>query len=205
MINEVFVYDGKPIGLPLGFSVFCDLDGTLVDTDYANYLAYRRAVIKVTRGMYDVEFSNERLNRESLEKRLPSLTATQLELITSLKSEYFNRCLSETRLNTELADLITSHYGKNPIILVTCCREMRAVEVLKHHKLLECFTRMICREVLLLGKSSNKYENAITLMGASREAILIFEDDDIGIEQAIIAGVPTGNVYRVCNKGGRML
>lgn len=31
------------------FIVFCDMDGTLVDTDYANYLSYRRAVIEATR------------------------------------------------------------------------------------------------------------------------------------------------------------
>lgn len=103
MINEFNFDDRKSIDLPLGFSMFCDLDGTLVDTDYANYLSYRRALIEVTSGMYDVDFRNERLNRESLKRRLPSLTDAQLELITSLKSWYFKGFLSETRLNTELA------------------------------------------------------------------------------------------------------
>lgn len=74
------------------------------------------------------------------------------------------------------------------------------MEVLRHHELLECFTRIICREALLLGGSSNKYEHAITLMGVSREAILIFEDENIGIEQAIIAGVPSGNIYKVFSR-----
>jgi beta-phosphoglucomutase-like phosphatase (HAD superfamily) len=200
MINEFNFDDRKSIDLPLGFSMFCDLDGTLVDTDYANYLSYRRALIEVTSGMYDVDFRNERLNRESLKRRLPSLTDAQLELITSLKSWYFKGFLSETRLNTELAELITSYHGKNQMVLVTYCREMRAMEVLRHHELLECFTRIICREALLLGGSSNKYEHAITLMGVSREAILIFEDENIGIEQAIIAGVPSGNIYKVFSR-----
>ncbi len=199
MINEFNYNDGKLIDLPLGFSVFCDLDGTLVDTDYANYLSYRRAVIEETRGMYDVAFSNERLNRESLKKRFPSLTATQLERITSLKSEFFNGFISETRLNTELADLIISHHRKNPIILVTCCREMRAVEVLKHYELLKYFTQMICREDFLLGRLSNKYEHAITILEASREAILVFENDNICIEQALASGVPSRNIYKVCS------
>jgi beta-phosphoglucomutase len=199
MINEFSFNDGKFIDLPLGLSVFCDLDGTLVDTDYANYLSYRRAVLEATSGIYDVGFSNERLNRESLKKRLPLLTAAQLELITSLKSQYFRGFLSETCLNTKLAALITSHSGKNPMILVTCCQEMRAVEVLTYHELLDCFTQLICREALLLGGSLNKYENAITLTGLSREAVLIFENDNIGIEQAIVAGVPSGNIYRVCS------
>jgi len=202
MINEFRLVDGKFIDLPLGFSVFCDLDGTLVDTDYANYLSYRKAVLEATSGIYDIDFSNERLNRESLKKRLPSLTAAQLKLITSLKSEYFNGFLPVTCLNTDLADLITNYRGISPMILVTYCREIRAAEVLKHHELLECFNRLICREALLLGGSSNKYENAITLMGLNREAILVFEDDNIGIEQAIIAGVPSGNIYRVCSRLG---
>jgi len=47
-----------PLIYPLGFFVFCDLDGALVDTDYANYLSYRRAVIESTSGTYDVNFSN---------------------------------------------------------------------------------------------------------------------------------------------------
>jgi len=200
VINEFHPNDWKFIGFPLGFSVFCDLDGTLVDTDYANYLSYREAVKEATSGMYDVDFCSERLNRESLKKRLPSLTDAQLELIASLKAEYFKEFLSETRLNTKLADLIICHHDKNPMVLVTCCREMRAVEVLKYHELLEYFPRMICREALVVGGSSNKYENAITLTGVSREAVLIFEADNIGIEQAIIAGVPSGNIYSVCVK-----
>lgn len=58
MINEFNFDDGNSIDLPLGFFVFCDLDGALVDTDYANYLSYRRAVIESTSGTYDVNFSN---------------------------------------------------------------------------------------------------------------------------------------------------
>jgi hypothetical protein len=176
----------------------------LVDTDYANYLSYRRAVIEATRGTHDVEFTDERLNRESLKTRLPSLTAAQLEVITSLKTKYFTEFLSETQLNTALAHLITKHRCRNTIVLVTYCREKRAVEVLKHHKLLECFTRLICWEALPQGGSSNKYESAIRLMGASQEAVLVFENDNIGVEQAALAGVPRWNIYRVAPGLGEM-
>jgi len=204
MINEFQSGDGAAIEIPPGFSIFCDMDGTLVDTDYANYLSYRRAVIEATRGTHDVEFTDERLNRESLKTRLPSLTAAQLEVIASLKAEYFTEFLSETRLNTELAHLITKHRGKNTIVLVTCCREKRAMEVLKHYKLLGCFTRLICWEALPQGGSSNKYEIAISLMGASQEAILVFENDNTGAEQAALAGVPRSNIYRVVPGLGEM-
>lgn len=204
MINEFQSGDGASIKVPPGFSVFCDMDGTLVDTDYANYLSYRRAVIEATRGTHDVEFTDERLNRESLKKRLPSLTAAQLEVIVSLKTEYFTEFLSNTRLNTALAHFITEHRSKNTIVLVTCCREKRAVEVLKHHKMLECFTRLICWEALPQGGSLNKYESAISLMGASQEAVLIFENDNTGIVEAVLAGVPRSNIYRVVPALGEM-
>lgn len=100
MISEFKSVDIAAIGIPSGFTVFYDMDGTLVDTDFANYLSYRRAVIEATRGMHDVDFTDERLNRENLKRRLPSLTTSQLEIIAALKAEYFTGFISETILNT---------------------------------------------------------------------------------------------------------
>ena len=197
MIGEFKFDDSAAIDIPIGFSVFCDMDGTLVDTDYANYLSYRRAVIEATCGTHDVDFTDDRLNRESLKKRFPSLTTSQLEIIAALKAEYFMDFVSETRLNTALAHLITKYRGKNTIVLVTRCREKRTVEVLKHHKLLECFSRLICWEDLPQCGSSNKYEIAIKLMEASQEALLVFENDNGCIEEAVMAGVPRSHIYRV--------
>lgn len=204
MINEFQYGDVAALGIPPGFSVFCDMDGTLVDTDYANYLSYRRAVIDATRGIHDIELTDERLNRESLKTRLPSLTAAQLEVITSLKTRYFTEFLSETRLNAVLANLITNHSGKNKIVLVTCGREKRAVETLKYHKMLEYFTRLICWEALPQDGSSNKYERAIRLMGVTQEAVIVFENDNTGVEQAALAGVPRSNIYRVTSRLSEM-
>lgn len=202
MISKFEPLDSATIGIHPGFSVFCDMDGTLVDTDYANYLSYRRAVIEVTRGMHDIDFTDERLNRENLKKRLPSLTATQLEIIAALKAQYFTDFISETILNTALAHLITKHQGKNTIILVTHCRKRRALEVLKHHKLLECFSQLICHEDLLQGGSKNKYECAIELTGASHQALLVFENDKGSIEEAVAAGVPRRNIHRIVASRG---
>ena len=85
MIREIESKNEVDIEIPLGFIVFCDMDGTLVDTDYANYLSYRQAVIEATCGKHDVEFTSERINREGLKNQLPFLTATQYEVIAALK------------------------------------------------------------------------------------------------------------------------
>ena len=87
MIREIESKNEVDIEIPLGFIVFCDMDGTLVDTDYANYLSYRQAVIEATCGKHDVEFTGERINREGLKNQLPFLTATQYEVIAALKAE----------------------------------------------------------------------------------------------------------------------
>lgn len=59
-------------GMSPGFIILCDMDGTLIDTDYANYLAYSRAIGEVTREKHDVKFDyRERLNRGKLEETHP--------------------------------------------------------------------------------------------------------------------------------------
>jgi phosphoglycolate phosphatase-like HAD superfamily hydrolase len=205
MMNEFQFGKGADGEIPAGYSIFCDMDGTLVDTDYANYLSYRRAVVEVTCGTHDIEFTNERLNRESLQARLPLLTATQQEAIISLKSKYFTECLSHTRVNIALEHLIMKHCGRNGIFLVTYCREKRAAEVLEYHKLIACFTRLICWEALPEGATSNKYESAIFLTGVSPETVFVFENDSTCVEQAALAGVPRSNLYTVNLEWGVML
>lgn len=185
------------IRIPRSFSVFCDLDGTLIDTDRANYLAYRRAVKEVTNGFHDVDYTRERLNRDTLKTRLPSLTASQVEEIVACKSEYFTEFLSDTKLNTELARVITEHRDTNKIYLVTQCRERRAIQVLDHHKLLNCFTQLVCLKRLNLGVSSNKYEAALALTGEKQDAVLVFENDEASVKEAMLAGVPRRNIYIV--------
>lgn len=205
LISEIRSGDCAGIEIPSGFSVFCDMDGTLVDTDYANYLAYRRAVIEATHGTYDLAFSDERINRESLKKQLPSLAAVQIEALVSLKEKYFNEFLSYTRLNTELAQLITDHQTRNTMVLVTFSREKRVVEVLKHHKLVGCFSRLICWESLPHGGAQNKYETAMMLTGASQKSVVVLENDNFGIEQAVLAGVPRRQIYRIIPGRGQVL
>lgn len=199
MSNELKHEHIANLEIPLGFTIFCDMDGTLVDSDYANFLSYKRALIDVNTncGIFDIKFTNERLNRESLKELAPSLTTTQLETIVALKEEYFMGFISETRLNTELANLVKGCCQKYRLILVTGCRGKRALEILKHYNMQNYFTRLICWEDTNQSGSSNKYESAIKLTGAIPDYIFIFEDDDICIEDAVRAGVPRKNIKKI--------
>ena len=55
--------------------LFFDMDGTLVDTDYANFLAYQQAISEIVESDLNIEYdSNFRLNRSSLKIFVPFLS-----------------------------------------------------------------------------------------------------------------------------------
>ncbi|MCO5199411.1 MAG: hypothetical protein M9941_16830, partial [Anaerolineae bacterium] len=57
-----------------------------------------------------------------------------------------------------------------------------------------------CYEDLSIGESSNKYAKAISMIGTSQESVLVFENDNIDIEEAMTAGVPSKNICRVISR-----
>jgi beta-phosphoglucomutase len=184
------------------FIILCDMDGTLIDTDYANYLSYKRAIEKVTRRKHELQFnSGKRLNRERLKEIIPYLTDDQYNNIVSLKTDYFSEYLPETKVNTILADVIRKYSGTNEAVLVTCCREKRAVETLQYHILLGCFSRLICWEALSRNELSNKYANALNLLRANPVATIVFENNIVDIKKALLAGVPRENIISVGRQG----
>jgi len=188
------------IAIPPGFVVFCDMDGTLVDTDYANYLSYKKAIFKITHGKYTVQNSTERFNRENLRKQLPSLNDEEYETIVHLKEEYFATFLYKTKVNNRLVNLLRSYVELNKIVLVTGCREKRVMETLVHHELHDIFSKIICREILSLCESQNKYENALHLVAANPRTVFVFENDIADAEKAVLAGVPRKNITSYFNK-----
>lgn len=180
------------------FDVLCDLDGTLIDTAYANYLSYKRAFEAVTRQRFNVQFnSKKRLNRERLKEIAPYLTDYQYNNIISLKTNFYSDHLPETKVNITLADFVRKCSGTNATVLVTCCRKQRAIETLQHHSLLGCFSRLICRETLSASGLSNKYAKAIALLDADPFSVLICANEIADIEKAKRAGVPKSNIISV--------
>ena len=180
------------------FVILCDMDGTLIDTNYANYLSYKRAIHEVTSREHDLRFNYEkRLNRERLKENIPYLTDEQYNNIVSLKTNYYSEYLPETKVNKALVDFLRKYSGTNEAVLVTCCREKRALETLQYHNLLGCFSRLMCWEALSGSGISNKYANALNLLSATPVACIVCENNIIDIKEAIIAGVPRANIISV--------
>jgi len=180
------------------FIFLCDLDGTLIDTDYANYLSYLHAIEDVTHQKHDIQFNpRKRFNGEELKEKIPHLPDNQYNSIVSLKTNYYSKYLPETKVNTSLAEIIRKYSGTNDVILVTCCREKRAIETLQHHKLLGCFTRLISWEAMSQSGQSNKYLIAFTLINANPMLSIVCENEIIDINNEMLAGVPRKNIISV--------
>ncbi|TWP27778.1 HAD family phosphatase [Apibacter muscae] len=184
--------DFKPNKLITSDSVlFFDMDGTLVDTNYANFLSYREAV-KLVRGKdFNIAYSpHQRFNRSFLKKTISNLIKTELELIVREKEKNYNSLLHETKLNNEIVEILHKYFNTNKTILVTNCRKERALATLNYHGLIDKFSNFFFRQFSDNGnRKINKFQNAILKLGISPNLVVLFENEEIEIINAKQAGI----------------
>ena len=121
-----------------------DLDGTLVETDEANNLAYLMAINEIMGLNFGVN-SIFRITREKLSCLLPQASKEELNKIILHKEKYFSKFLNYTRVNVELFEVLKRFKAQNRLILITRSKRERALVVLKHHGLLDYFQSTICQ------------------------------------------------------------
>ncbi len=169
--------------------LFFDLDGTLINTDYANFLAYKKAIRVVLQNDFDFPYNpHQRFNRSLLQYTIPILTERELKMIIGEKEKYYNDYLSETQLNCEIAKVLSTYFTRNKTVLVTNCRKDRALVTLSHHGLSDKFSDFFFRQTNETGKI-NKFKNAIFNLGISPDLVIAFENEENEIEDAINAGI----------------
>ena len=196
-INKVTRFDIHKISIPTESIILCDMDGTILNTDYANTKAYKKAILAVTGSKENASLTSKRLDRIQIKQQMPSLNQKQLASITELKSVYFDHYVATTSVNQQLVDLIINHQGLNEVILVSRCRKARAVKLLKYHKLLKYFSHLICYEDLPNGNHSNKYQVAANMCKHEKNATFVFEDKMQEALNAQNIGIPTHNIYYI--------
>lgn len=178
--------------------LFFDLDGTLVDTDYANFLSYKDAVKNILNMDLDYN-SNVRFTKQSLKAILSGITTNLYSEIISLKNEIYEKYLYLTILNTQIVDVLKKYERKNQTVLITDCNRERADATLKYHNILDCFSHKLYNNGNIGGL--NKYEFALTELRVSPDRVFLFENEDAEIELAVNYGIPRNQVVKV-NKGG---
>ena len=178
--------------------LFFDMDGTLVDTNLANFLSYKKAIQSVTKSEGDLTyFANQRLNRSLLRNVMPNLTETEYKRIIQEKELNYKGLLHETKLNKTVMDILFKYSKTNKTVLVTNCRRDRALTTLNYFGLTGTFSNIFFRVYGENQKKINKYVNAISRLGISASSIIVFENERPEINDAIIAGINESNILSI--------
>ena len=179
-----------PQNITADIILFFDMDGTLIDTDLANFLSYKKAINSVTKSDNNLIYNpDKRFNRSNLKNAVPNLTESEYEKIIQEKEEYYNNFIYETKLKTEIADILIKYSKTNKTILVTNCRKDRAMTTLKHFELEDKFSDIFCREFNANDKKVNKFQNAISKLGVPPNLVIAFENEESEIADAKNAGI----------------
>ena len=175
--------------------LFFDMDGTLIDTDFANFLSYQEAIKSVVQSETEIQYvPNERFNRTTLNRVVPNLTEERLVEIIKQKEINYNKHLSQTKLNKAVSDILIQYSKTNKTVLVTNCREDRAVLTLEYHKLIDKFNHFFFKEIDDKANRVNKYKNALNNLSLSAQIVVAFENEKVEIEDAKLAGIPIDNI-----------
>ncbi|QAR32264.1 hypothetical protein EP073_02280 [Geovibrio thiophilus] len=167
--------------------LFFDLDGTLVDTDYANFLSYSEAIKQVL-GI-NVDYNpNVRFTREIVKKIIPNITDKTYEKVVKQKNSFYKKNLSMTKINDSIVKILKQYSETNKTVLITNCHAERAIITLDYHGLSNFFYHKIFRQEPL--GNISKYKNALDLLRIPAKCVFAFENDKTEIEAAVAVGIP---------------
>lgn len=173
---------------------FFDLDGTLVDTYEADFMAYRDAIKEITGKTVSRE-DFYKTNGYEMREKLKMLGFTKLGeddilRIAAGKKAHYRKYLHLTRPNKSLFDFLESNARDHTVVLVTTAKEQNARLVLEAHGIIQHFTHLVFGDQVVRPKPHPEaYLKALTETGLKPEEVVAFEDSESGIESAAAAGI----------------
>lgn len=157
-------------------TIIFDLDGTLIDTNNANFLSYKNAIFNVLQKYIDLPYHPERrFNRDTLREILPNITDEQVTWVVAEKERLYTQYLKKNETFIIQPTLSFLRQYGDISILATNCTKKRAIETMKHHNILTCFKHCYFKEDI------EPYGSKVDCL-KHRENInfsetLVFEDD----------------------------
>jgi len=177
-----------------------DLDGTLINTDEANFLSYQEAIKNVKNiDLKSIYNDNERFTREKLNLVIPNLTVQEFKKIVKLKTNIFQKNLKYTVLNISVLEILNKFSKINNMILATNSHKTKADLLLNYYGLFNIFDKKYYKESYI--NQDNKYQYIIDDLNINLNDIIIFEDNHNEICKAIDLGIPSENIINPIIKG----
>jgi len=170
-----------------------DLDGTIVNTDKANFLAYKEAVREIEKKDLSSLYSkNERFTRNKLKEILPMLNTQEYNEIVKIKNAVYHKYLQKSSINTSILKIINNFSKTNKIILATNSHKERADLVLKHNNLVDIFDYKFYKNDY--NKENNKFKYILEYLKINPNLTIVFENESSEIKLAKLAGIPDKNI-----------
>jgi HAD superfamily hydrolase (TIGR01509 family) len=174
---------------------FFDLDGTLVNTYEADFLAYRDAIEEVTGVRVEREdfmVTNGMEMREKLKFLTPDINPEQIPDVAAGKKKHYKKYLHLTIPNKTLISFLSDMANDHVIALVTTAKKQNAEAVIEAHGIAQYFSVSVYGDEVSNSKPHpESYLLALERAGLDAEEVLAFEDSKSGIDAAHAAGIRT--------------
>ena len=179
--------------------IMVDLDGTLVDTNEVNYLAYSEALCAHGYKIEKEYYYNNCNGRYYLDF-LPEITTQDrkiLEDIHKRKKEAYSKYLNYAKLNLNLVDLIKICRSGCRSALVTTASKKNTYELLEYFSITDLFDLILTRDDIVKSKPDPQgYLLALNYFDIEAMDAVVFEDSPEGVQAAERAGCDCYRVIR---------
>lgn len=168
-----------------------DLDGTLVNSDQANFLAYQAALLEVTGENLPMPVRpEERFNRNKLQQVMCDQPVQIINAVVQRKEAIYSQFLHTTQLHNRLHQLLLACEDK-VLVLATHARQVRAQQLLQQHNLQYLFAECYYYNAA----QPNKYQQIFTRFKGKK--ILIFENEQEQVAHALAVGADLDSIIMV--------
>jgi len=174
---------------------FFDLDGTLVNTYEADFLAYRDAIAEVTGVLIDAE-SFARTHGQEAKQKLdyltPGVSDDQVASVRAAKKRHYPKYIHLTHGNSTLVAFLKEMSQTHVTAIVTTAKQQNAELVLEAHGLKDVFDVAVYGDQVSHPKPHPEgYLAALRSSGLHANEVIVFEDSQTGLDAAHAAGLAT--------------